>query len=249
MTRPHPSFASTAPVTSPSSSTRYLLRLKLACLFGRFEECVGFIRQGRGGDPCRGGFPPDRRPLSLPRTGGGCRPGRTRSRSTRHHRKTLRHSLARLHLFAANSPHNFLHYEALLEAEAARASGHVSKALKHYDRAIELAGAEGYTHIVGLANERAALCCLANEHRRMAGWYLASARATYDKWGATAKVASLDREYAKSSSGCSRRANEATLASRSRSSAIRAKASTSQPHCKPRASSPAGRTPTACSRT
>ena len=30
----------------------------------------------------------------------------------------------------------------------------------------------------------------------MAGWYLACSRAAYDKWGATAKVAWLDREYA-----------------------------------------------------
>ena len=74
--------------------------------------------------------------------------------------------------------------------------GQFTDALKHYNRAIELAEAEGFTHLVGLANERAALCCLADEQRRLAGWYLSCSRAAYEKWGATAKVAWLDREYA-----------------------------------------------------
>ena len=58
-----------------------------------------------------------------------------------------------------------------------------------------MAETEGHTHIVGLAHERAGVLCLADEQRRLAGWYLASARAAYEKWGATAKVAWLDREY------------------------------------------------------
>ena len=77
--------------------------------------------------------------------------------------------------------------------------------------------AEGYTHIVGLANERAAVCCLANEHLRMAGWYLAGARTAYDKWGATAKVAQLDRDYANLLPAALSASNEATNASRIRS--------------------------------
>ena len=35
-----------------------------------------------------------------------------------------------------------------------------------------------------------------HEQRRLAGWYLTCSRAAYEKWGATAKVAWLDREYA-----------------------------------------------------
>jgi hypothetical protein len=74
--------------------------------------------------------------------------------------------------------------------------GHFADALNRYNRAIDLAEAEGFTNIVGLANERAAVCCLANEQRRQAGWYLSCSRAAFEKWGATAKVAWLDREYA-----------------------------------------------------
>ena len=166
------------------------------------------------------------------------------------HRKTLRHCLKRLHLFAANCPHNFRQHEALLQAEAARVKGRFAKALKHYNRAIELAEAEGFTHLVGLANERAALCCLADEQRRLAGWYLSCSRAAYDKWGATAKVAWLDREYATLlPAAASASMGAAPTSYRSPPLAIRASASTSRRPCKPRASSQAVRIPSLCSRT
>jgi class 3 adenylate cyclase len=72
----------------------------------------------------------------------------------------------------------------------------MANALKHYNRAIELAEAGNFTPLVGLANERAALLCLAHDQRRLAGWYLACARRVYaEKWGATAKVDWLDRKY------------------------------------------------------
>ena len=111
------------------------------------------------------------------------------------YRRRLRRCLTRMHSFAANSPDNFLQHEALLQAEAARVRGQFANALKHYNRAIKLAETQDYTQLVGLANERAALCCLANEEPRFATWYLSDARAAYAKWGATAKVAWLDREY------------------------------------------------------
>jgi histidine kinase len=112
------------------------------------------------------------------------------------HRRRLRRCLARLHLFAVNSPDNFKLHEALLEAENARARGQFANALKHYDRAIKLAETRGFRQLVGLANERAALCCIANEHHGPATFYLNRARAAYDEWGAAAKVAWLEREYA-----------------------------------------------------
>ena len=123
--------------------------------------------------------------------------GRTRRSIQQSTAETLRDCLARLTcLCRATSPHNFGPHAALLEAEAVRLTGRFADALKHYNRAIELAETEGHTHLVGLANERAALLCLTEEQRRLAGWYLAGARAAYEKWGATAKVAWLDREYA-----------------------------------------------------
>jgi hypothetical protein len=216
----------------------YLLRLQLACLFGRYEDAV--ILSGKGEAVVRSalGF------IQLADhyfyrglaaavaltayDGNGAR-----------HRRTLSHCLARLNVFATNSPHNFRQHEALLQAEAKRVRGKFTDALKKYNRAIELAEAEGFTNLVGLANERAALCCLADGQRRLAGWYLSCSRASYEKWGATAKVASRPPP------AHPREPRPQPLAQL----AIAARASTSQPRWRPRASSPAGRIPTACSHT
>jgi class 3 adenylate cyclase/GAF domain-containing protein len=112
------------------------------------------------------------------------------------HRRMLRDCRARLNVFAENCPQSLAAHAALLEAEAVRLSGRFGDALRSYNRAIELAESEDHTHIVGLANERAAVCCLANGERRLASWYLSCSRAAYENWGATAKVAWLDGEYA-----------------------------------------------------
>ena len=172
-----------------------LLRLKLACRFGRFNEALALSEKGE--DVIHGayGFPQVADHYLYRGLAAAAALKDPESKFPLRYRKALRHCRKRLHLFAANSPHNFLHYEALLEAEAARVSGDLSTALKKFERAIELAETEGYTHLVGLANERAALCCLAHEQRRMAGWYLSSAKTAYEKWGATEKAAALEREY------------------------------------------------------
>jgi predicted ATPase/class 3 adenylate cyclase len=173
---------------------QYFLRLKLACLFGRYEaldlseKCDAVVRRIAGTVHV-----PEHyfyRGLALAVVLG--RPGN----GSRHHRRKLRGCLARLKVAASNCPHNFAPHAALLQAEAVRLTGRFADALKQYNRSIELAESEGHTHIVGLAHERATLLCLAEGERRLASWYLAGARAAYEKWGAPAKVAWLDREYA-----------------------------------------------------
>ena len=111
-------------------------------------------------------------------------------------RKAMRHCLKKLKLFAANAPQNFQQQAILMEAECARASGEKGKALELYNRAIDLAEERGYPQLVGLANERAAICCIADGQRRLASWYLNNARAAYGQWGAVAKIAALEREFA-----------------------------------------------------
>jgi class 3 adenylate cyclase len=74
--------------------------------------------------------------------------------------------------------------------------GSLSDALKHYNHAIEVAEQQDLMHLVGLANERAALCCIANAQTRLATWYINCAKEAFNKWGATAKVAWIEREYA-----------------------------------------------------
>jgi len=170
-------------------------RLELACLFGRAEEaldlsdkCDEVWRSVAGTTHVAERYFYRGMSAVMALGASGVR--------TAKYRRTLRDCLARLNAFAANCPHNFGPHAALLEAEAARLTGEFSDALKHYNRAIEFAEAEGLTHIVALAHERAGIFCLADEQRRLASWYLAGARAAYDKWGATAKTAWLDREYA-----------------------------------------------------
>ena len=180
------------------SFIQYLVRLQLACLFGRAKEAQilcdkldPIVRSGTGSGYSqiadyylfRGLVASDA--LS-----------RARGRAKRLHRKALRHSLARLRLFAENNPLGFRQNEELLKAEAARVAGRLHTSLKHYNCAIELADAGGFIPVFVLANERAALFCLGDGQRRLASWYLACARAACEKWGATAKVAWLNREYA-----------------------------------------------------
>jgi predicted ATPase/class 3 adenylate cyclase len=176
-------------------SYQYTLRLQLAYLFGCFDDALALSEKGEAVIRSAPGYITVADHY-LYRGLAAAAALTRRDATSAKHRRTLRRCLARLHHFAANSPYNFLQHERLLQAESARARGELSDALKHFDHAIELAEEQGFTQLVGLANERAALCCVANEQRRLAAWYLGCARAAYEKWGATAKVAWLDREYA-----------------------------------------------------
>jgi predicted ATPase/class 3 adenylate cyclase len=177
------------------ASYQYTLRLQLACLFGRYDDALALAEKGEAVIRSAPGYitVADHylyRGLAAAAALTG------HNGNAAKHRRTLRRCLNRLRLFAANSPHNFLPHEALLQAESARVRGQLSNALKYFDHAIELAEKQGFTQLVGLTNERAALCCMDSEQRRLSAWYLVSARAAYDKWGATAKVAWLNDKYA-----------------------------------------------------
>ena len=177
------------------ASYQYTLRLQLAVLFRRYDDALVLSQKGEAVIRSAPGYVTVADHYLFRGLAAAAALTRGAAKSTQH-RRTLRHCLTQLRLFAINSPDNFQQYEALLQAEAARWRGQLSKALQNYNRAIELAETHGFKHLVGLANERAAECCLANEQHRLARWYLGSARAAYDEWGAKAKVAWLDREYA-----------------------------------------------------
>lgn len=173
---------------------QWFQRLELACLFGRFEDalelsenCKTVVRRIAGTVHVPEHYFYRGLAVAVALSEEGAR--------FRALHKTLRGCLKRLKVAAENSPHNFSPHAVLLEAETARLARRFSDALKLYNRAIELAETEGHTHIVGLAHERAGLLCLKEEQHRLASWYIAGARAAFNKWGATAKVAWLDREY------------------------------------------------------
>jgi len=175
-------------------SMQLTFRLQLACLFGRYEEALSLAEKG---ETAVRGAPGSITIVDyyLYRGLASAVALSAHNAKAAKHRKALRHCLSRLHFFATSSPSNFLPHEVLLKADIARVKGELSAALKHYNHAIELAEQQGLMHLVGLANERAASCCMANEQRRLATWYIGCAKEAFDNWGATAKVDWIEREY------------------------------------------------------
>jgi diguanylate cyclase (GGDEF)-like protein len=101
----------------------------------------------------------------------------------------------RMKLWAANSPENFLHKYLLVEAERAHCAARDWEALELYDAAAEEARKSGYLYNEGLAKERTADFLLKRGLLRLAAHFMNEARYTYQRWGATAKVAQIDGQY------------------------------------------------------
>lgn len=180
-------------------SYQYTLRLQLRYLFGRYEDALALSELGQAVIASAPGYITvadhylyrglaAAAILALRKSGG------------RELRRKALHSLRRLKVFAANCPQNFLPHATLLKAELAASSGDNAAALKLYNKVIELAGEQRFTHLVALANERAALCASRDGQQRLGEWYRDCSRTAYDEWGALAKTAAMDRECATSSS-------------------------------------------------
>jgi predicted ATPase/signal transduction histidine kinase/CheY-like chemotaxis protein/tRNA A-37 threonylcarbamoyl transferase component Bud32 len=98
--------------------------------------------------------------------------------------------------WADSAPMNFLHKYYLVEAEKHRILGENALAREEYDQAIELAKENEYINEEAIANELAGKFYLAKDKTKIARVYLQEARYCYQKWGAKAKVAHLDKTYA-----------------------------------------------------
>lgn len=101
-----------------------------------------------------------------------------------------------MRVWADNSPANFLHKHLLLEAELARVEGRPWDALVLYESAINEARASGYINNKALAHECCARFLLGQGLKQSASYHMMEARYAYLKWGATAKVRSIERHYA-----------------------------------------------------
>jgi predicted ATPase/class 3 adenylate cyclase len=97
--------------------------------------------------------------------------------------------------WAAHAPGNFRQHALLMEAECARLAGEQSRAIRLYDEAISAARDGLFARYEALANERAAHFFIEQGLHRVAAVYLAEARYHYARWGATRKVALLDKDY------------------------------------------------------
>jgi predicted ATPase/signal transduction histidine kinase/tRNA A-37 threonylcarbamoyl transferase component Bud32 len=100
-----------------------------------------------------------------------------------------------LEKWARYAPENLLHKWHLVEAERCRIDGNWLQAVEHYDKAMQLARQNGYTHEEALANELAAKFYLSRKQNRIARAYMKDACYLYTIWGAKAKADHLNETY------------------------------------------------------
>jgi predicted ATPase/transcriptional regulator with GAF, ATPase, and Fis domain len=102
----------------------------------------------------------------------------------------------RLRRWAASAPENFAHFHELVAAEIARVRNRPGEAMERYEAAIESAERQPSPRHRALANELYGRFWLQRGQPKIAAVFLREARFGYAQWGATAKVADLDRRHA-----------------------------------------------------
>src|SRR5919202_3313308 len=107
----------------------------------------------------------------------------------------VKSNLKNFQKWADKAPMNHLHKFYLVEAERHRVLGEKTKTIDCYDRAIALAKENEYLNDEALANELAAKFYLAWGKEQVGQGYLTTAYHGYRRWGATAKVKDLERQY------------------------------------------------------
>ena len=101
----------------------------------------------------------------------------------------------RLQQWAHHAPMNFWHKYYLVAAEVHRVRGQKLEAMDMYDRAIAGAKENGYVQEEALANELAGKCYLEWGKEKIARTYTIDAYYCYSRWGAKAKVLTLEQRY------------------------------------------------------
>ena len=99
---------------------------------------------------------------------------------------------AKIGRWAKNCPHNFADRAALISAEIARLEGYDLEAQRLYEKAIGLAGSQGFLQNEALACELASQFYCARGFETIAVAYLDNARRAYSHWGAGGKVGQLE---------------------------------------------------------
>jgi predicted ATPase/class 3 adenylate cyclase len=109
--------------------------------------------------------------------------------------KKASRNLERLRKWSRDAPMNHAHKAHLVEAELLRARGRIEEAVKSYRAAIEGARENGFIHEEAMAQELLGETYADQGVDDLAGFYLAQARHLYQRWGAAAKVAQMERHY------------------------------------------------------
>lgn len=100
-----------------------------------------------------------------------------------------------LSIWARHSPENFAHKASLVAAEMARLDGRSGEASILYRAAIDAAGRQGFIQDEALAHELRARCLLAEGEPVFAAVHVRLAWDRYHRWGASVKVAALEKEF------------------------------------------------------
>jgi GAF domain-containing protein len=95
------------------------------------------------------------------------------------------------------NPSNYQHLADLVQAELYRLSGMSSKAMDHYDLAIDNARLERFLWVEAIANELAAEFYFAQGKEKIGKAYLQDASHRYQLWGAERKLIDLEQRYDK----------------------------------------------------
>jgi PAS domain S-box-containing protein len=107
--------------------------------------------------------------------------------------RRLRKRLATLRRWAALGPDNFAALAELAAAELARVEGELGRATQHYERACELARAQGRAWVEVLACQRLAALAEACGWSLVAAGALVAAHRSAERWGAWALVERLEQ--------------------------------------------------------
>jgi serine phosphatase RsbU (regulator of sigma subunit) len=100
-----------------------------------------------------------------------------------------------LRLWAEQCPDNFRHKHLLVEAECARVQGNHEAAMERYDRALAAAREQRNLQMEALSAELAGRYYQARDRTISAAAYLRQSLQAYQRWGATAKAADLQRRH------------------------------------------------------
>lgn len=108
----------------------------------------------------------------------------------------LHENLKKMATWADNCKENFSHKYLLVAAEIARVTGNDLAAIEKYNAAVDSARENGFVQNEALANELAARFWLGKNRKSYARSHLEKAHFGYQRWGATRKVARIEKKYA-----------------------------------------------------
>jgi diguanylate cyclase (GGDEF)-like protein len=121
--------------------------------------------------------------------------GQEKSDGRRRLLRLARRSARKLQVWARHCPENHGHKAALVQAELARVTGQPAEATAQYEQALEGARENRFVNEEALALELSGRFHLGRGNSTLANHFISGAIFAYNRWGAKAKVAMLEREF------------------------------------------------------